>query len=367
MALPQIYDEDIQAKMTRMQTRLETALGRALSPGDIEMLIGNCFVYELQLQCVAGNEGFRQNLVSFSTGAMLEYLGALVGVTRLAATASLCTLQFNLVDGHNAVQLPQGLRVQSIDGTVIFTTTAAVDIAIGVNTVTVEAICQTTGTSGNGYAAGLISVILDPQAFVTSVANTDTTNSGSDAETDDQLRSRIQIAPASFSVAGPTAAYIYWAKTADPTIVDVKCVTTNPGEVTLYPLCTGGALPSTEIQNAVLAICSSNKVRPQNDTVLVSAPTVVNYAISVNLTTYTGAIDSDVLATVNANLAAYQAAGQNVLGRDVILSQIEALCSIAGQVYDVAIASPTANIVADDTTYVNCTGITVNIIGSNNG
>jgi phage-related baseplate assembly protein len=363
---PKVFEEDVQPKLQRLQQRLELALGRALAPGDIEMLIANCFVYEMQLLCIAGNQAFRQNLVSFSTGSMLEFLGALVGVTRLPAAGAQCTLQFNFVDGHNAVQLPIGLRVQSVDGQVIFTTTKAVDIPIGMASTTVTALCQTAGASGNGYDIGKISILLDPQAFVSGVANTDVTSGGIDAETDDQLRSRISLAPSSFSVAGPSGAYKFFAKSAHPSIVDVAVVTTNPGEVTLYPLCTGGTLPSDEIKDAVLAICDDTKVRPQNDTVLVDDPTVTEYAISVTLVTYTGAIDADVITAVTANLTEYTLGKINELGMDVIVAQISALSVVDG-VYKPTVVSPSSDLVMDGKSIAKCTGITVTVTGSNNG
>jgi phage-related baseplate assembly protein len=231
----------------------------------------------------------------------------------------------------------------------------------------VDALCQTAGIVGNAYDPGKISILLDPQPFVTDAANIDSTNGGNDAETDDQLRSRIELAPSSFSVAGPTGAYQFFAKSAHVTIVDVAVITTNPGEVTLYPLCEGGVLPSTEIQAAVLSTCNDQKVRPQNDTVLVDVPVIVPYAINVQLTLYTGAIDQDVLDAVNANLAAFQSERQNKLGMDVKRTQISALSTITDKVYDVNVVSPAADIIADDKTYPQCTGITVTIIGSNNG
>lgn len=365
--LPQVFEEEVQPKLQRMQQRLEVALGRALAPGDVEMLIANAFIYELQLYCIAGNQAYRQNMVRFASGAMLEYLGELVSVKRLPASAAACTIQFNIVPGHNPVQLPAGVRVQSIDGSAIFITSNAVDIPIGINSVTVTALCQTPGEVGNDYDAGKISIILDPQPFVTNCTNTDTTNGGSDAETDEQLRSRIQLAPASFSVAGPTDAYKFFAKSAHPTIVDVACITTNPGEVTLYPLCQGGTLPSSEILAAVLAICDDEKVRPQNDTVLVDEPTVSEYAINIQITTYTGAIDSEVINEVSANLNAFKEERNNKLGMDVKRVKLIALSTIKDKVYDVNVVSPSSDIVADEKTYPKCTGITVTIIGSNNG
>ncbi|MDI3319999.1 baseplate assembly protein [Pinibacter soli] len=365
--LPIVFEEDIQPILQRMQTSLESQLGRALAPGDIEMLLINSFVYELQLYRVAGNQAFRQCLTRFGTGAALEFLGELVGVKRLPASSAECTIQMNLIDGHNPVQIPQGIRVQSIDGNVTFITNSPVAVPLGVNVVTVTALCQTAGVAGNNYDPGKIAVVLDPQPYLVSAANIDKTAGGSDAETDDQLRSRINLAPSSFSVAGPKGAYIFFAKSAHPSIVDVTCVTTNPGEVTLYPLCAGGELPSDEILDKVLSTCDDEKVRPQNDTVLVDVPTVIEYAIEVELEIYTGAIDAEVLAQVNTNLNAFKDERNNKLGMDVIRSQISALSMVKDQVYDVTIVSPVADIVADEKTYPKCTGINVTITGSNNG
>jgi phage-related baseplate assembly protein len=265
------------------------------------------------------------------------------------------------------VLLPAGIRVQSIDGQVIFVTVAAVNVSAGTPAVSVDAVCQSAGAAGNGYTAGNVSIILDPQPFVTSAANQDTTSGGNDAETDDQLRARIKIAPSAFSVAGPTEAYQFFAKSTDPSVVDVACVTTAPGEVTLYPLCNGGTLASSALKDRILATCSDNKVRPQNDTVLVADPAVVNYSIDVTLTLFTDAVPADVLAQVNANLSDYQQAGVNKLGRDVVVSQIVGQCMIVGVVYNVVVNSPSANIIADESTYTRCTGITVTIGGTNNG
>jgi phage-related baseplate assembly protein len=168
-------------------------------------------------------------------------------------------------------------------------------------------------------------------------------------------------------VAGPKGAYIYFAKSADPSIVDVACVTTNPGEVTLYPLCLNGVLASQTIKSLILDICSDTKVRPQNDTVLVADPSVVEYAIQVELITYNGAVNADVLTAVNTALSAYETARLNKLGVDVVISQIIGQCIILNQVYKASVISPSADIVAAQNVYTKCTGITVTIISSTDG
>lgn len=366
MGLPQIFNEDVSSLVTSMQNRLQTAFGRTFAPADVEMLMINSICYELQLFFIQGNQAVRQNLSPYSSAPMLDLLGDLVGVTRQAATPAVCILQFNLVEGHGVVTIPAGTRVSSIDGQVIFQTDTDVTIPLNVNSTTVTATAQTTGTAGNGYAIGDIELILDPQAYVATCQNLDVTNSGGDEETDDQLRERIKLAPSSFSVAGPTGAYEYWAKTASPTIVDVKCVTTNPGEVTLYILCIGGTLSSGELKNKVLAACSATNIRPQNDTVLPGDPEVIEYSLDVEITNYTGAIDTDILSQANSNLEDYVNAGLNKMGVDVIRSQISAKCMI-DMVYNVNVVSPATDLVIADNQYAKCTGINVTIVGSNGG
>lgn len=365
--IPIVFEEDVEPRLARMQKRLELALGRALAPADVEMLIANAFVYEMQLLSIAGNEAMRQCLVRFSTGSMLEFLGELVSVSRLPSTGAECTISFQLVNGHNAVQLPAGIRVQSIDGAVIFITTNAVDVPIGVNSVSVLALCQTAGAIGNNYDPGKISIILDPQPFVTTAGNIGITAGGSDAETDVQLKRRISEAPSSFSVAGPRGAYKFWAKSAHPSVVDVAAITTAPGEITLYPLCAGGVLPSAEILANVLSICDDEKIRPQNDTVLVDSPLVTDYTITIEVVTYSGAINAEVLSEINNNLLAFKSSRENKLGLDVIRTQLSALSIIKDKVYTANVVSPAADIIADARTYPRCLDISVTITGSNNG
>ncbi len=104
--------------------------------------------------------------------------------------------------------------------------------------------------------------------------------------------------------------------------------------------------------------------RPQNDTVLSAAPTVVDYSIEVNLTNYNNAIDADVISKATAALQGYVNTNLNILGNDVIVTEIIALGKIEGEVYDIAVVSPSSNVVAGaKNVYTNCTGIIVNIIG----
>jgi phage-related baseplate assembly protein len=355
--------EDGAQVIAESQAFLEQQLNRSIAPADIEMLLINALAYREVIIRTGLNQAARQNMVSFSTGAALEYLGELVGVTRLPAAAAVCSIQFNLVAGQNGVIIPQGTRVQSTDGKIIFQTIAAVVCSPGDTSKTVQAQASTTGAIGNAYAVNTINIILDPQAFIATAQNTDVTGGGSDDETDDELRDRIKLAPSTFSVAGPRDAYKFFAKSANPAIVDVVVTSPIPGTVNIYPLLDKGTMPTDDVLNDVLAICNADKIRPLTDTVVALSPTPVNYAIEVNLTLLTDSVTLSTQAAVQAALQAYVDARVNRIGLDVIRDKIIAIAMIDG-VYDVEVVSPAANIISSPEQYNKCTGITVNPVGT---
>lgn len=368
----QFVDVDPDAIAADLKLKYETLTGRIIQPGQVEMLVFNAMSYRLGLVMNQINETANACLVAFATGPALDKLGELVGVKRLAAAPASCVLRFQLVAGHGSLNIPSGIRVQSVDGQAIFKTIEDKTVADVDTYVDIEAECTVEGTVGNGYDIGDVATILDPLAYVSSAANTNKTANGSNDETDAELRERILLAPSQFSVAGPTGAYKYWAKSAHPNIVDVAVtighdVTTGdiiPGQVDIFPLMADGSAPSTSIIDAIKAICNDDKIRPLTDTVVVKAPTISNYAIDVQLVLLTDAVQSDVVAKVQSNLEAYRDARKQRLGIDVVISQIIGACQVAG-VYSVTVVSPVATIPAAENVYTNCTGINITVTGTN--
>ncbi len=355
--------EDAAQIIAECKADLETRLGRQIAPADVEMLLINGLAYRELLLRTGLNEAARQNLVSFSRGAALEYLGDLVGVHRLPASSAICSIEFALVPGHNGVVIPEGIRVQSMDGKVIFQTVEEKVCPIGTVLATITAEATDPGIVGNGYIANKINIILDPQAFIATAKNIDTTTGGADEETDDALRERIKLAPASFSVAGPNDAYKFFAKSASPSIADVAVTSPIPGQVNIYPLLDGGIMPTPEILAAVQAICNAEKVRPLTDTVVTAEPTTTNFTIVVDVTLLTTAVQASTQAAIQQILEAYKEGRKNRLGLDVVRAKIASL-SMIEKVYNVNVVSPAADIVCAPEEYANCTGITVNIIGT---
>jgi phage-related baseplate assembly protein len=223
---------------------------------------------------------------------------------RLQASRALVTLQFTLTTklAFDATILA---GTQCAAGNVLFATLADVTIPSGALTGTVGAQAVAPGTTGNGFLPGQINFVINwNQQWAVIVANIDTSSGGAETEGDAQYRYRIWLAIESYSTCGPHDAYEFWALSADPSIIQavVYSAPAIAGEVWIYPLCTGGTLPTPAILQAVLASCSASRRRPVSDYVSVFAPTVVPYTVNVDYWILT---DNQVLlATIQANVQA---------------------------------------------------------------
>jgi phage-related baseplate assembly protein len=370
LPIPNFIERDAQQIIDEMVADYQNRVGRVLEPAQVETLLINALAYRELLLRNQVQQAALQNLLSFSTAPMIDYLGELLGVTRLPSAAAQTTIQFTLVEGHGGVAIPEGIRIGTTDGRAIFVTRAIVNVAAGVNTATVLADCQALGESPNGYAIGTVTTILDPQPYLASATNTTVTGAGSDEESDDELRERIKLAPSAFSTAGSESAYKFHAKGAHPSIVDVTVVgppTFDPGEVHIFPLVQGGITTPTEVLDAVLQACSAERVRPLTDSVFVESPTKVDYTITVALTLYSGSDQTSVVTAVESQLQEFVSAKKNQLGQDVVRAQIIERCAILGQVYNVVVSQPASDLIIDQTEFSNCTAINITVSGFNNG
>lgn len=359
---PVFFETDENKIIEETIAHYENETGAKLAPGQAERLLVNGLAYREKMLRVAGNEAGKRMLLAFASYPEIDYLGDFVGVTRLPASSAECTIIFSLVPGHPPLTIPAGVKIQSTDGKVVFATIAEVIAGSTAATVSVLAECTVGGIPGNGYKVGDISIILDPQAYVSAASNNAVTTGGSDQETDDAMRERIRLAPSSFSVAGPIDAYKYFVKSAHPSIIDVGFDSAIPGHVDIYPLLEGGLQPSQEVINAVLAKCSPEKVRPMNDIVGVFVPGKVDYSIEVELTLYKDAIASALLPLINKAIADYIDYRQTNLGVDIVIDQIKGRCMVEG-VYTANVKSPSATILISKTEYANCTGVNINVLG----
>lgn len=184
-------------------------------------------------------------------------------------------------------------------------------------------------------------------------------------ETDVAFRERIVLAPDSFSVAGPNLAYIFHARSADGTIRDASATSPAPSEVLVSVLSATGDGTATEAQlDAVrdrLGIVFGNKVRPLTDLVTVASASIVAYVVEAQLTLFRGPDPTVVLANALASLDA-MIASTGKLGMDVTRAGIIAALFVEG-VQNVALISPVADVVVDDTQATHCAGTNVTVAG----
>jgi phage-related baseplate assembly protein len=224
----------------------------------------------------------KQNLLAYATESRLDHLGLFLGVTRLPAQRSMTTVRFTLSAARpGTTVIPAGTRAVPNGTEVYFSTATPLEILPGELSGEALALALAAGASANGLLPGQINKLVDPLPWVESVKNVTESSGGADVEDDENLRDRIHLAPESFSVAGPSGAYIYWARTASQLIVDVGVDSPTPGTVHIYPLLAGGALPGNEILDLVYAKVSKDDVRPTSDFVQVLTPSPVEYNLSV--------------------------------------------------------------------------------------
>ncbi len=360
MSLPEptFIDRDINTITADIVSQYESLSGKTLYPAQSDRIMLDVIAYRESLLRIGIQEAAKQNLVAYAKSPMLEYLGELVGCHRLPAVAAVTTLRFTLPAVlESDIAISSGFRVEVGDGSVTFTTDAAVTLPAGALFVDVSSTCTEAGIIGNGWQPGQISSPVDTLDADFTVANTTISSNGVDIEDLERFRERVKLAPEAFSTAGSKLAYRYHAMSAHQSIVDVAVLSPTPGVVNLYPLMTGG-LPDEALLTLVAATCSGEKVRPLTDNVATLAPGAVNYAISAQLVIYANADVTSTMALARANAESYVAACAAGLGIDVVPSQLIAALQVAG-VYQVVLSSPAAVLQVADYQWASCTSITL--------
>ncbi|ALF02305.1 baseplate assembly protein [Salmonella enterica subsp. enterica serovar Infantis] len=181
-------------------------------------------------------------------------------------------------------------------------------------------------------------------------------------ESDADLRTRTQQAFEGLSVAGPTAAYEFWGRSADGRVADISAVSPTPACVTISVLSReGDGTASDDLLSVVAAALNDEEVRPVADRVTVQSADIVPYQIDATLYIYPGPEAEPVRQASEQQLQAYITA-QNRLGRDIRISAIYAALHVEG-VQRVELAQPVADIVLSDYQASHCTEYTITVGG----
>ncbi|EOI3546084.1 baseplate assembly protein [Cronobacter dublinensis] len=182
-------------------------------------------------------------------------------------------------------------------------------------------------------------------------------------ESNDDFRLRVASAFEGLSVAGPTGAYEYHAKSADGRVADASAISPSPASVTVTVLSReGNGEAPADLLAVVDAALNDEDVRPVADRVTVQSASIVNYAVEAVLYLYPGPEAEPVRAAAGKKLAAFVSA-QARLGRDIRKSALYAALHVEG-VQRVELAQPAADVVLDKTQAAYCTGYRITVGGS---
>lgn len=182
-------------------------------------------------------------------------------------------------------------------------------------------------------------------------------------ESDESLRRRVLLAPDSWSVAGPAAAYVFHALSADPDIADASATSPAPGEVLVSVLsATGDGSASPEQIAAVEAVVNSDGIRPLTDLVTVASAEILPYNVEAELTLFAGPDAPTILAQAIASVTAYCSASRR-LGRDVPRSALIAALHVGG-VQRVDLIQPAADLTCSEIQAGHAADIAVTVVGT---
>lgn len=182
-------------------------------------------------------------------------------------------------------------------------------------------------------------------------------------ESDTDLRQRIPAAMEGLSVAGPSAAYEFHARSADGRVADASAISPTPANVTVTILSReGDGTAAADLLAVVAAALNDESVRPVADRVTVQSASIVNYTINAQLYLYPGPEAEPIKAAAIERLQSYIKA-QARLGRDIRRSAIYGALHVEG-VQRVELTAPAVDVVLDKSKAAYCTTATVTIGGT---
>ncbi len=274
------------------------------------------------------------NLLKYSTGSFLDNLAAMKKVKRNPAKAARTILKFTLSRQQDyGVTIPIGIRAKVNE--LFFATEESGTIDPGGNEIELPAVCLTLGEAGNGYTAGTITTLVDPINYIQSVSNVSDTSGGADQESDDELASRVYLAPSGYSTAGPEDAYRFWIQTYSQAIEDCYIVSEKPGEVDIYIIYHHGQIPDEGQLKGLQKYLDEDNRKPLTDLVKVKAPEENEYEIEVvyYISDSERNNENNIKKRVELACQEFQEWQGAVIGRDVNPSQLMYMLIDAGACY----------------------------------
>ncbi|AOE90945.1 baseplate assembly protein [Ralstonia solanacearum] len=177
-------------------------------------------------------------------------------------------------------------------------------------------------------------------------------------EGDDSLRERAQEAFEGLSVAGPTKAYEFFARSADGRVADARAISPAGAEVVVSVLShlNDGAADESLLA-AVRTALSGDDTRPLGDRLTVQSATIVPYRIRATLYLASGPAAEPILDAAGKRADTYRTTRRRI-GRDINRSAITAALHVEG-VEKLVLHEPAEDIALDLTQAGYCTGVDI--------
>jgi len=329
------FDDTAESLVSDYVTIYESLMQRTLHPADPLRMVFSAIAGATLQTIESFNFSGKQNFPRFAVGEFLDSLAEVfykVG-ERLEAKRAETTLRFTVTSSEDAVMIPEGSAVSTVDGRVVFVTTQMTSVPPGETEARIPAECMVAGIMGNGFVPGQICRIVgEPFNGFVSVENVTETAGGSEAEDDDAYYERMRLSMEGFSTAGPTEGYEFFARSASVLVSDAKATTPAPGEVMVRILLQGGELPGEEILRTVEKYLSDRTKRPLTDHVAVGAPEVATF--DVEFTYWLPAVSSKPAEVAREDIRTatdeYILWQRSQIGRDINPSKLYGMLMAAG-------------------------------------
>lgn len=272
----------------------------------------------------------------------LQDWATLYKVDRLLATSAVGAVAFSGSVGatllkDTTLRGPNGLNYVVLDAVTLTASTGTANVR-----------CEDGGSAGNLSAGAALSLVdpVDGIASSATVGDAGVTG-GAEEETTEDWRSRVvdewQTITNAGAGGGRRADYVFWAKSAHPSVTGalIQFNTLGVGTVVIRPICNtlANRLPTQAVLDAVLAYLQS--AAPVMPDLYVVAPSLHGVAVSVDLA---AAVDTSAnRAVIEAALASLVRSKQSDSGDTLLLSEIDgAVETVTSQFTRIA---PTASIV----------------------
>lgn len=183
-------------------------------------------------------------------------------------------------------------------------------------------------------------------------------------ESDSDLRKRAPQAFEGLSVAGPTAAYEFFARSADGRVADAKATSPSPACVTVCILSReGDGTAGQDLIDIVDSALSGDDIRPVADRLTVQSAEIVNYEITATVYCKPGPEIEPIEQAALQQLQEYINTRHRI-GLSVWRSSIDAALTVEGVVH-VELDSPTNDIAISNIQASWCASPKITVVAMN--